>query len=128
MVEGEVLPPAKPEKAYKPWQFKPGDPRINRKGRFKGSKQIIGKAFLRDLVKWHKLHGWKAIEKVGREKPEKLLEILASMIPKEAYLGVDVQHRSGVVLGSIELQELEQRTAELLARIENRVDSETGPD
>ena len=113
VLEGEVL---KPEKQYKPWQFKPGDPRINRSGRKPGSKQIIGEAFLKDLVKWHKLHGWKAIEKVGREKPEELLRIMASMIPKHDLL--EVAHQGGITVQSIDLQEIERRTHELISRIE----------
>ena len=126
-VVGEVIPAATPVERLRRQGFQAGfDPRRNMAGRKMGSKQLVGEAFLKDLVEWHRKHGKKAIEKVGREKPEKLLEIMASLIPKDT--NVDVNVKGGLVLGTIELQEVERRTHELLRRIENGFDSPPRPD
>jgi len=94
-------------------RFYPGDPRIS-KGRPKGAKSLLGHNFVKDLAKWHKKHGYKAIEKVGREKPEKLLEILASLIPKHDIL--ETIHHDGAPVTTLGLQELDRRLEAIIER------------
>lgn len=81
--------------------------------RGRGTKNTLSGDFLRDLLKWHTKHGMKAIEKVGRDRPAELLRIIASLVPKHDKL--DVEH--AVSIQSLSLQELEQRTHDLLARL-----------
>ena len=126
VLEGEVLP-------KKTWDRNPerkgvfvkGDPRL-RPGMRKSNKHKLSGDFIKDLAKWYKKDGYKAIERVAREKPDKLLDIIASMVPKEAQVDVAVTHGGGIALGSVELQEAERRTFDLLRRIESRVDKDPG--
>lgn len=127
VLEGEVVPPVQTGKGKFPGmgRFVKGDPRISKTGHPKGHRNRIGDAFLKDLMKWHAKHGMKAIEQVGRKKPEELLRIMASLIPKHDI--VEVGHHIGGI-PTIELQELERRSFELLARIEDRTRSDVSQD
>ena len=116
VIEGElVVSEGKGNRTGKGY-FVKGDPRISRTGRPKGHRNKIGDAFLKDLMKWHAKHGMKAIEQVGKNKPEELLRIMASLIPKHDI--VEVGHHIGSI-PTIDLSELEQRSFELLGRIAN---------
>lgn len=111
-LEGEVLPVEKRNKVtgrFLPGvsQYRPG------KGRKRGAKDKLSQDFLRDLLKWHTKHGMRAIEKVGKDRPVELLKIMASLVPKHDKL--DVEHE--ISLKSIGLQELQQRTHDLLSRL-----------
>lgn len=119
VLEGEVI--EVPVRKDKHWLFKPGDPRINRTGRKNGAKQRISTAFIEGLSKWYAKDGYKAIEKVGREKPEVLLQIIATVVPKEGK--VEFEHTGSVAVGVVDLQEIKQRTREVLARLGDPDDS-----
>jgi len=92
--------------------------------RNRGTKDKLGHDFVRDLLKWHTKHGMKAIEKVGRERPAELLKIMASLVPKHDKL--DVEH--ALSIKSLSLQELEQRTHDLLGRLPTGDDEDVCPE
>jgi hypothetical protein len=124
VVEGVVVAPAQAPVPRPGSPFVPGDPRINRAGRKEKSKALLGRKMVADLSKWHAKHGYKAIEKVGREKPEILLQIIAGLIPREDRL--ELEHTGGVAVGVIDIQEIKQRTRDLLARIGDADDTRPG--
>jgi hypothetical protein len=107
-------------------QFVKGDPRINKKGRIHKTKNKLRGNFLRDLTKWHARWGYSAIERVGRDNPVALLQMIANILPREDK--IDVEHTGAVAVGVVDLQDIKQRTRELFARIGNTVDSGSGED
>ena len=56
----------------------------NPKGRPKGSRDKINKAFVDDFTDDWRKHGKEAIERVREERPAEYLRIAASLVPKEA--------------------------------------------
>ncbi len=52
-------------------------------GRPKGSRNLLGEAFLSDMLDDWKVHGTKVIEAVRAEKPDQYLKVVASILPKE---------------------------------------------
>lgn len=132
--EGE--PPKKDRYAHlKP--FVKGDPRIRRwkKGEnsallgkkrqtdkekqreaIKGTRATVSGAFLYDLAFFWRQHGMSVIEKVARENPAKILDVVVACMPKDDKL--EVTH-SGAV-DAFGLQEISRRTQELLDRAAQR--------
>jgi hypothetical protein len=113
-------PAPAPANPAKPWLFQKGDdPRRSMRGRTRGSKDRIGEPFVKALLKWFNKSGMKAIEKVGKEKPEELLRIIAGFVPKQ--VDVDHEHHGSVTFRPVDLRLIEQRTQELLSGVRDRV-------
>lgn len=113
--------------------FVKGDPRIKRwkKGErprgkdhqlekqklaFKGTRATVSGAFLYDLAFFWRQHGMAVIEKVAKENPAKILDVVVACMPKDDKL--EVTH-SGAV-DAFGLQEISRRTQELLDRAAQR--------
>ena len=60
----------------------------NQKGRPKGARHKLGKAFLEAMVEDFDEHGKAAIVRVRKEKPEQYLKVIASMLPKDLNINV----------------------------------------
>jgi hypothetical protein len=69
-------------KQLEPFHFKPGQSG-NPKGRPKGSRNKLGEDFLTDLLEVWGEKGKDCIERTAAEHPEKLVSIVAGILPKE---------------------------------------------
>ena len=78
-------------------KWKPGQSG-NPKGRPKGSRDRINKAFVDDLTDDWREHGQKAVEQVRKERPAEYVRIVASLLPKEAMVQVNLQNELDQVL------------------------------
>ncbi|MFK7941610.1 MAG: hypothetical protein AB8B85_01655 [Paracoccaceae bacterium] len=70
------------DKDPKTGRFKPGNTGAGG-GRPKGSRNQLSEAFLADLQDKWKDHGAEVIDRVIQEKPDALLKVIASIVPKE---------------------------------------------
>jgi hypothetical protein len=59
-------------------------------GRKPGSRNKLGEAFIADLATSWERHGVKALERCAEEDPAQYCRIIASLLPREASLDVDV--------------------------------------
>ena len=80
--------------------FKPGQSG-NPKGREKGSKNHITKAFLEALTEDFLAHGKDVIERVRDERPEVYLKLVALLVPKD----LDVKHSGDVTVQLVNYQD-----------------------
>ncbi len=76
--------------------FKPGQSG-NPKGRERGSKNHITKAFLEALTEDFLAHGKDVIERVRKERPEVYLKLVALLVPKD----LDVKHSGDVTVNLV---------------------------
>ena len=88
----ESTAPAVNEQKERPahW-FKPGQSG-NPKGRAKGSKNKITKAFLKALTEDFLEHGEEVLERVRKESPDVYLRLVAQLVPRD----IDVKHSGDV--------------------------------
>jgi hypothetical protein len=69
-------------KQLEPFHFKPGQSG-NPKGRPKGSRNALGEDFLSDMLAVWREKGKDCIEATAKDHPEKLVSIVAGILPKE---------------------------------------------
>jgi hypothetical protein len=81
--------PTAPQQRVIGTPFKPGQSG-NPNGRPKGSRNRLAESFISDLRDIWEAHGIKALEKCAVEQPEVLIKVVASLLPKQAELNVDV--------------------------------------
>lgn len=70
--------------------FKPGQSG-NPAGRPKGSRHKLGEEFIKALLDDFKKDGVAAVQKVRLEKPDAYLKVIASILPKDVNLSLDVE-------------------------------------
>jgi len=64
----------------------------NPKGRPKGSRDRINKAFVDDLTDDWREHGKEALEQARKERPAEYVRMVASLLPKEAMVQVNLHN------------------------------------
>lgn len=69
--------------------FVPGDPRANKTGRPKGSRNKLGEDFLKALHEDFIEHGVEAIEACRNGDPVQYVKVIASILPKELNVTID---------------------------------------
>lgn len=68
-------------------RFGRGQP-ANPGGKPVGAKNAIGNAFLKALAKDFAMHGERALKELREERPDKYIEIVASLLPEEKTVNV----------------------------------------
>jgi hypothetical protein len=81
-------PAAKVIKDDKPWRFKKGNKMS--KGRPKGGRVKLSERFLTTLAQDFDKHGASVIQYVRQNEPSTYLRVVASIVPKEALLKMEV--------------------------------------
>ena len=64
-------------------RFLPGNPYGNSSGRGKGVRDRLSQAFLRDMLADWETHGRDVVARVREEKPERYLQLVAQIVPRE---------------------------------------------
>jgi hypothetical protein len=64
-------------------RFLPGNPYAATAGRAKGVRDRLSQAFLRDMLADWDEHGRDVIARVRAEKPERYLQLVAQIVPRE---------------------------------------------
>jgi hypothetical protein len=77
--------------------FKPGQSG-NPAGRAVGSRNRLADSFLLDLKDAWQRHGVDALDRVARDQPEVLVKVIASLLPKDVSIDVNVMHDVGNVV------------------------------
>jgi hypothetical protein len=76
------------ERDAKNGRFLPGNSGFG--GRPKGSRNRLGEQFIADLADVWQKHGATALERCAIEEPAQFCRVVASLLPKQAELNVDV--------------------------------------
>ncbi len=58
-------------------------------GRPSNARRVVSDAFVRSMARAWKEHGDKVIKDVVRDHPEVFLRVMASLVPKDMFLGSD---------------------------------------
>ena len=74
-------------------KWKPGQSG-NPKGRPKGTRDAINKAFIDDVAQDWREHGLEALQRAREERPAEYVRMVAGLIPKEAKIGIDIQRET----------------------------------
>ena len=98
-------------------KFKPG----HSMGRPKGSKNVLGEAFLRDMQADWEANGPDTIARVREEKPDQYLKVVASILPRDLNVNINP-------LEEATDDELVQRLRELESVIRPFLDPGSGAD
>ena len=103
--EQESTAPAVNQQKERPahW-FKPGQSG-NPKGRERGSKNHITKAFLEALTEDFLAHGKDVIERVRQERPDVYLKLTAMLVPKD----LDVKHSGNVNVSIVNYADIDDQ-------------------
>ena len=97
--------------------WKPGQSG-NPKGRPKGSRDAITKAFVDDLTKDWREHGAEALEQARKERPAEYVRMVANLLPKEATVQLNMQSQ----VGQARLEAMRAMSARLKAPDANQID------
>jgi hypothetical protein len=76
-------------------KWKPGQSG-NLKGRPKGTRDTINKAFIDDLTRDWQEHGLDALQRAREEKPAEYVRMVANILPKEAKMELDVKNETSL--------------------------------
>ena len=98
-------------------KWKPGQSG-NPKGRPKGSRDVITKAFIDDLTNDWREHGAEALEQARKERPAEYVRMVANLLPKEAKVQLNIQSE----VGQARLEALRAMSARLGAPDANQID------
>ncbi len=98
-------------------KWKPGQSG-NPKGRPKGSRDVITKAFIDDLTNDWREHGAEALEQARKERPAEYVRMVANLLPKEAKVQLNIQSE----VGQARLEALRAMSARLRAPDANQID------
>ena len=80
-------------------QFKPGN-KLG-KGRPKGAKNKLAKAYLKDLHEVYLEGGKEALKQVKEERPEGFLSLVARLLPKD----LDVKHSGNISVTVVDYED-----------------------
>ena len=75
--------------------FLPGDPRINRKGRPRGSKNKFGEAFVDAMLLDFEEHGAEVIETCRTKDPSTYIRVAAAILPRQIEQDIDITDSTG---------------------------------
>jgi hypothetical protein len=87
--EGPFEPHTPPLQRNQRGQFLTGHKQAS-PGRPKGSRNKLGEQFISDLASSWEKHGAQALERCALEEPAQFVRVVASLLPREATLDIDV--------------------------------------